>query len=168
MGVTNPEQLEILAKIETEIKKYDDDPESYEGFVGMLDAPGGTGKTFLIETLAAFCALPENNFLCLCSAFSGVAAQLLPNGITIHRRFNMVPDMDPETLCNIERGSTKAELLKEAKLIVMDEVTMMSKIDLERIDKTLRLLMDKDDVPFGGKIILLSGDFRQISKKFHL
>ena len=162
IGKPNPEQLNILAKIEGEIKKYNDDPAQYGGFVAMLDAPGGTGKTFLIETLAAYCALPTNNFLCLCSAFSGVAAQLLPNGVTIHRRFNMVPDMDPEVNCNIDRESTKAELLKEAKLIVMDEVTMMSKIDLERIDRTLRLIMNKEDVPFGGKIILLSGDFRQI------
>ena len=107
-----------------------------------VDAPGGTGKTFLIETLAAWCALPENNFLCLCSAFSGVAAQLLPNGVTIHRRFNMKPGMDPETNCNIDRGSSKAQLLQEAKLIVMDEVTMMSKVDLERIDRTLRYLMN--------------------------
>ena len=49
-----------------------------------------------------------------------------------------------------------------------DNLERIQKIDLERIDKTLRLLMDKEDVPFGGKIILLSGDFRQISKKFHL
>ena len=169
-GPVNPEQCEILKKITDAIQSYDSDPKSFQGFVGMLDAPGGTGKTFLIETLDAYCALPENNFLCLCSAFSGVAAQLLPNGVTIHRRFNMVPGMDPEQNCNIDRGSTKAKLLEEARLIVMDEVTMMSKIDLERIDRTLRYLMKKEDVPFGGKVIILSGDFRQILpvEKIHL
>jgi len=90
-GFRNQQQLDILTKLEKEIRAYNDSPEDYDGFVGMLDAPGGTGKTFLIETLAAYCALPENNFLCLCAAFSGVAAQLLPNGVTIHRRFGMVP-----------------------------------------------------------------------------
>ena len=73
----------------------------------------------------------------------------------------MVPGMDPNARCNIEQGTAKAELLKEAKLIIMDEVTMMSKVDLERIDKTLQFIMENKR-PFGGKIILLSGDFRQI------
>jgi len=38
---------------------------------------------------------------------------------------------------------------------------MMSKVDLERIDRTMRFLMSNDK-PFGGKIVILSGDFRQI------
>jgi ATP-dependent DNA helicase PIF1 len=73
----------------------------------------------------------------------------------------MVPGMDPEKNCNIESDSTRAKLIREAKILIMDEVTMMSKIDLERIDRTLQDIMNNDN-PFGGKIILLSGDFRQI------
>ena len=38
---------------------------------------------------------------------------------------------------------------------------MMSKVDLERIERSLQLLMD-NDYAFGGKIVILSGDFRQI------
>ena len=38
---------------------------------------------------------------------------------------------------------------------------MMSRIDLERIDRTMRFLMSNDK-PFGGKVVILSGDFRQI------
>ena len=44
---------------------------------------------------------------------------------------------------------------------MLDEVTMMSKVDLERIDRTMQFLMDNKK-PFGGKIVILSGDFRQI------
>ena len=36
----------------------------------------------------------------------------LPNGITIHRRFGMIPGMDPEMNCNIDAGSTKAKLIE--------------------------------------------------------
>ena len=85
-----------------------------------------------------------------------MAAQLLPNGITIHRRFGMVPGMNPEQNCNISGESTKATLLRKAPVLIMDEVTMMSKVDLERIDRTMRSLM-KNDKPFGGKIVILSG-----------
>jgi ABC-type Mn2+/Zn2+ transport system ATPase subunit len=73
----------------------------------------------------------------------------------------MVPGMDPEQNCNIDAGSATAKLLREAKLLVMDEVTMMSKVDLHRIDRTLQFLMDNRK-PFGGKVVLLSGDFRQV------
>ena len=103
IGEPNNEQLCILNDLEKEIEKYAKNPGSYRGYCIMLDAPGGTGKTYLIETIAAYCAM--NQHLCLCSAFSvtypyhlicfdlsteGVAAQLLPNGITIHRRFGIM------------------------------------------------------------------------------
>ncbi len=67
-------------------------------------------------------------------------------------------DSDP---CPILGDSVAAALLKKAKVIIMDEICMMSKIDLERIERSLRLLMDNNH-PFGGKIIVLSGDFRQL------
>ena len=97
ISTMNEGQMKVLNVVQDEIEKYVKDPRTYEGFVGMLDAPGGTGKTFLIETLAAFCALPQNNYLCLCSAFSGVAAQLLPNGVTIHRRFGVTVQIKMKT-----------------------------------------------------------------------
>ena len=37
----------------------------------------------------------------------------------------MVPGMDPEDPCNIAKQSTKAKLLQEAKLIVLDEVLLL-------------------------------------------
>ena len=74
-GFINKEQLNIFKDFETQIQKYDEQGSSYPGYCRMLDAPGGTGKTYLIETIAAYCAL--NQHLCLCSAFSGVAAQVI-------------------------------------------------------------------------------------------
>ena len=68
IGEPNNEQLSILNDLEKEIEKYSKNPDSYRGYCIMLDAPGGTGKTYLIETIAAYCAI--NQHLCLCSAFS--------------------------------------------------------------------------------------------------
>ena len=68
IGQPNNDQLGILNDLEKEIEKYAKNPDSYPGYCIMLDAPGGTGKTYLIETIAAYCAV--NKYLCLCSAFS--------------------------------------------------------------------------------------------------
>ncbi len=73
----------------------------------------------------------------------------------------MQPNMKPSDRCKILGDSVAAKLLKEADVLVLDEIAMMSKIDLERIEHSLRLLMDNNH-PFGGKIVVLSGDFRQI------
>ena len=48
-----------------------------------------------------------------------------------------------------------------AKLLLIDEATMLDKFMLEALDRTLRDLLRKPDCPFGGKIIILAGDFRQ-------
>ena len=47
-----------------------------------------------------------------------------------------------------------------AKLIVWDEAPMSHRYQLEALDRTLRDVTGVDE-PFEGKIMLLSGDFRQ-------
>ena len=62
--------------------------------------------------------------------------------------------------CRIGKNSTKAKILMEADLLILDEVTMMDKFDLERIDRLLKDLMGEKELPFGGKNVILTGDFR--------
>ena len=50
-----------------------------EGFIGFIDAPGGTGKTFGINTFLHYAR--SQGDIALASAFSGVAALLLAGGI---------------------------------------------------------------------------------------
>ena len=47
-----------------------------------------------------------------------------------------------------------------AKIIVWDEAPMSHKHQMEALDRTLRDITGSD-MPFGGKVIVLSGDFRQ-------
>ena len=69
--------------------------------------------------------------------------------------------MPPEMNCPIDKNSTMAKLLCESKMILMDEVVMMDKVDLERISSTLQFLTGVN-LPFGGKNVIIAGDFRQI------
>ena len=69
--------------------------------------------------------------------------------------------MERSQPCNILRDSCAAVLLKKADVLILDEISMINKLDLERIESSLRLLMN-NNLPFGGKIVLLAGDFRQL------
>ncbi|XP_046688432.1 uncharacterized protein LOC124374219 [Homalodisca vitripennis] len=63
---------------------------------------------------------------------------------------------------NITNGSQRAELIRAAQLIVFDEAPMAHRYIFEMIDRSLRDLMNSS-VPFGNKIFICSGDFRQIA-----
>jgi hypothetical protein len=60
-----------------------------------------------------------------------------------------------------------AELVRKADMIIWDEAPMMHRRTFEAVDRTLRDLMQLDDAQatkkiFGGKTMVLGGDFRQI------
>ena len=60
-----------------------------------------------------------------------------------------------------------AELIVKIDLIIWDEAPMTHKHAFEALDKTLKDIMSKKNSPakdqtFGGKTVLLGGDFRQI------
>ena len=61
---------------------------------------------------------------------------------------------------SIRPGDSRAELLQETALIIWDEAPMANKAVFACVDSTLRTVMDSDE-PFGGKVIVLLGDFRQ-------
>ena len=82
-------------------------------------------------------------------------------GRTAHSAFNIPLDINRESTCNITKQSKQAELLKETSIIFWDEAPMTHRYAFEAFDKTMRDIRDCDE-PFGGIVIVLSGDFRQI------
>ncbi|KAL7111555.1 hypothetical protein ACP275_05G096100 [Erythranthe tilingii] len=94
-------------------------------------------------------------------ASSGIASLLLPGGRTAHSRFGLPIIVHESSTCNIKQQSSQAELLIEAKLIIWDEAPMMHRFCFEALDRTMRSILNSQK-PFGGKVIVLGGDFRQI------
>ena len=47
-----------------------------------------------------------------------------------------------------------------AKLLLIDEATMLDRFQLEALDRSLKDITGTD-IHFGGKILVLAGDFRQ-------
>lgn len=94
-------------------------------------------------------------------ASSGIAALLLSNGRTAHSRFKIPLELNSFSTCNIKVNSPLAGILRVTKLIIWDEAPMTHRHAFEALDRTLQDVMQNDKV-FGGKVMLLGGDFRQI------
>ena len=52
--------------------------------------------------------------------------------------------MSDSDLCKFIGRSTSSTILKKAAVLILDEVSMMHKVDLERIEHSLRVLMEND------------------------
>ncbi|KAL3625913.1 hypothetical protein CASFOL_030442 [Castilleja foliolosa] len=126
---------------------------------------GGTGKTYFWRTLSA--ALRSKGHIVLNVASSGIASLLLPGGRTAHSRFGIPLNPHEGSDCNIRKGSPLAELIVRCKLIIWDEAPMMHKHCFEAVNNSLQDIMEdihpaNKGRPFGGKTVVLGGDFRQI------
>ncbi|KAJ7843150.1 DNA helicase Pif1 like protein, partial [Mycena leptocephala] len=60
----------------------------------------------------------------------------------------------------IDPFDPRGELLREAALIIWDEAPMANRAVLACVEETCRRVMG-NNLPFGGKVIVLLGDFRQ-------
>ena len=131
-----------------------------EGKLFFLDAPGGTGKTFVTKAILA--EIRRQGKLALATASSGIAATLLPGGRTAHTMFKIPLDIDANETptCAISRNCDKAKVIQECCLIVWDECTMANKKAVEAVDRTLRDIR-RDERHMGNVTFLFSGDFRQ-------
>ncbi|XP_076944394.1 uncharacterized protein LOC143615019 [Bidens hawaiensis] len=120
---------------------------------------GGTGKTFLWTTIIS--ALRSKGKVVLAVASSGIASLLLPAGRTAHSRFKIPLELTERSTCDIKKRTQLSILLAETSLIIWDEAPMSDRKCFESLDRTLRDLFEERGKPFGGKSILLGGDFRQ-------
>ncbi|CAN7048771.1 unnamed protein product, partial [Brassica oleracea var. botrytis] len=131
------------------------------GGMFFVDGFGGTGKTFLWKLLSA--AVRCRGDIVLTTASSGIASLLLQGERTAHSRFGIPINPDEFSTYTLPHGSDKANLINEASLIIWDEAPMMSKHCFESLDRSLNDLMgNHSKKPFGGKVIVFGGEFRQV------
>ncbi len=136
-----------------------------EGKLFFVYGSGGTGKTFVWTTLLS--RLRGQSKIVLTIASSGITSLLLLGGITAHSRFKIPIDLHDESTCNITQQMKVVKLVRKTDLIIWDETPMMHRRAFEAVDRTLRDLMQLDDAQatdkiFGGKTMVLGGNFRQI------
>lgn len=125
----------------------------------FVHSAGGCGKTYLCKLIAT--KLRAERKIVLCVASSGIASLLLPGGRTAHSRLKIPISVNEDSTCSITKGDPTHQLLQQTSLIICDEIPMLHRHNLECLDRSLRDLLNKPDVPFGGITMLFGGDFRQ-------
>ena len=125
----------------------------------FLDGLGGTGKTFLYNTLIT--VLQGQGKQVIAVASTGIASTLLMDGTTYHSQFKIYPPITETTRSKIEEGSYNAQMIRNASLIISGEATMKTNHTLDAINHLFQTMMKIHNVPYGEKVLLLGGDFRQ-------
>ena len=135
---------------------------SESGKMFAIDAPGGSGKTFILD-----CLLSQARSLgkiALAMATTGIASTLLANGRTVHTKLKVPLKPDENTELPFREKSPFCELIRDTDLIIIDEVTMGNRRMFECIDRSFRKIR-KSNKPFGGICVVFSGDWRQVLKR---
>ena len=134
-----------------------DSVQNRKGLQFFVDGPGGTGKSFVYKTVINYLR-GQHKTVCVVAS-TGIAATLI-GGVTAHKRFGMPLDLDADTVSCISAQSQEAKTLCQSDLIIWDEATASHKYAVDLLDRLLQDLM-KSKAPFGGKTVVLGGDFRQ-------
>ncbi|XP_066310860.1 uncharacterized protein [Miscanthus floridulus] len=126
----------------------------------FVDGPGGTGKTYLYRALLA--TIRSQKKIAVATTTSGVVASIMPGGRTAHSRFKIPLTIDNGAFCTFTKQSGTTKLLWAASLIIWDKVIMIKRQGVEALDNSLRDIMDRPELPFGGKTVVFGGDFRHV------
>ncbi|KII68453.1 ATP-dependent DNA helicase pif1 [Thelohanellus kitauei] len=121
-----------------------------QGKFFYIDGPGGSGKTFLYQTLLAY--YRAKGKVVLPFATTGIAATMMEGGRTVHSGFKLPVPLLDNSVSSMRLSSPEAAVLREAVLIIIDEITMLPKQGLRCIDKLLRDIM-RSNINFGGKFL---------------
>jgi ATP-dependent DNA helicase PIF1 len=121
-------------------------------------ASAGTGKTAFVH--AAVQDLQRQQKKVRCIAASALAATLLPNGRTAHASLRIPIEIDSNSYCRWDLQ--EQDRIRLVDVIFWDEISMVSFDAVNCVDRSLRRLMS-NDLLFGGKVMVLLGDFRQLA-----
>ncbi len=124
----------------------------------FVDGPSGTGKTLLLNVIAA--KGRSEGKVVLCASATGISAINYEGGTTAHALLKIpVETTNPNAYCNLTASSQRAKLIEAADVIIWDESPMSHRHNLETVDRTWQDLFAKET--FGGKFVILAGDKKQ-------
>lgn len=128
----------------------------------FITGPGGTGKTRLIHSLVDYMNINDIKYQ-VC-ALTGCAALLLgQKSRTLHSWAGIKLAKGPidGILRQVSKNKKAISEWRKIKVLIVDEVSMMSKKIFELCEKLARVIR-KNERPFGGIQVIFTGDFFQL------
>ncbi|MBI4992946.1 MAG: AAA family ATPase [Candidatus Magasanikbacteria bacterium] len=126
----------------------------------FLTGEPGAGKTHTINEYAAY--LRARDIEPAVTASTGIAATHL-GGMTIHSwsGIGIKNKLDKRDLHNIATNKYITKRVQPAKVLIIDEVSMLAPGTLEMVDAVCRVIK-QNQAPFGGLQVIFVGDFFQL------
>ena len=128
----------------------------------FITGPGGTGKTKLVSHLIRY-AKSINKNVAVC-AMTGCAAVLLNcNARTLHSwsGIKLAKGTKDAVVASVLRNKYAVKVWKKTKVLILDEVSMLSQKVFEIIEQIARATRSSN-LPFGGIQVVFTGDFFQL------
>ena len=132
----------------------------------FISGVGGTGKSFLIETIKILLTSmwSSDDLLCAVAAPTGLAAFNV-GGVTMHRLFQLPIEHSARAAgyWALPKQSQKVmkTTLSNVRLFVIDEISMVSSLNLAYVHMRLEELFSKNEW-FGSRNMLFVGDLLQL------
>ncbi len=125
-----------------------------------LTGSAGSGKTYLLNQYISY--LARHDIACAVTASTGIAATHM-NGMTIHSwsGIGIKNFLDEKGFEQLEEKKYLWKRFEKARVLIIDEVSMLHASQLDMVEKVCRRFK-RNDKPFGGLQIILSGDFFQL------
>jgi ATP-dependent exoDNAse (exonuclease V) alpha subunit len=125
-----------------------------------LTGAAGAGKTYVINQYIQY--LKEHKIYPAITASTGIAATHI-GGMTIHSwsGIGIKNDITDWDIDGMEQKQYLVKRITSAQVLIIDEVSMLSPNMLDMVDIVCKALR-RDQRPFGGLQIVLSGDFFQL------
>ncbi len=126
----------------------------------FLTGQAGSGKTHLLNQYIEY--LKKNNIGVAITASTGIAATHM-NGMTIHSwsGIGIKDSMTGKELQAILKNSRIREHFRRAKVLIIDEISMLHSYRLSLVEKVAGMMKGNFE-SFGGMQVILSGDFFQL------
>lgn len=123
----------------------------------FITGKAGSGKTTLLRLITQKYKL--ETIVCAPTGVAAVNAQ----GVTIHSLFQLpIGFLNPEGKIEYKLPTNKKNILKYAKILIIDEISMVRCDLMDAIDKRLRQAR-KSKLSFGGIQVIMFGDLKQLS-----
>ena len=165
-------QTQVQTQAQTQNLNQNSELKSRDSFQILLDAirdkrnilmhgPGGCGKTYNIMKLQNHPDIKYKEIFY--TALTGAAAINIPRAMTLHRWAGI--GLGKDTAYNLANAILKNKLRRliwqQTEILIIDEVSMMGESLFDKLDEIGKIVR-KNNQPFGGIQLILSGDFLQL------